>query len=257
MKRILVRDFKVFFFRGLAVMLPVTLTLGIIIWVLRFIWLYLGRYMNEAAMSVVVQVRSIIYNGTWSLAGTTAEWATVEQFWQDYHLGFIGIAWALVQVYILGRFGASLMGRSVLAIADRGLKRLPLVREVYPLVKQVTDFLFSEHKIEFSRVVAVEYPRKGVWSMGLVTAGGMKGLCEAIHDDLLTIFIPSSPTPVTGYTITVQKDDVIDLPLTIEEALKFTISGGVIQPPSQMTDSTVSVRLADMSNSSDSKEIEA
>ncbi|MHC4562062.1 MAG: DUF502 domain-containing protein [Planctomycetota bacterium] len=258
MKRILVRDFKVFFFRGLAVMLPVMLSLTIIIAAFNFIREHVGQHLDEAVQWVVIQIRSIIYaNIEWSLKGSKVEWDQIEGFWEANGLAYIGIALAFVLVYVVGRFMATFVGRSVLRLLERGLGRLPLIRLVYPLVKQVTDYFFSDHKIEFSRVVVVEYPRKGVWSMGLVTAGGMRTLCDAIHGDLLTVFIPSSPTPVTGYTITVRKDDVIDLPLTIDEAFKFTISGGVIQPPSQMTDSTVSGRLVDLPNSSDSKEIEA
>jgi uncharacterized membrane protein len=259
LKRILVRDFKVFFFRGLAVMLPVMLTLTIIIAAYNFISQHVGSTLDVAVRWVVVQIRSIIDPNipmSW-LGGTEAERQKILDFWTDNKLSYVGIALAFVLVYVVGRFMATLAGRSVIRLLEGGLRRLPLIRLVYPLVKQVTDYFFSDQRIEFSRVVAVEYPRKGIWSMGLVTAGGMKDLCETIHDDLLTIFIPSSPTPVTGYTITVQKDDVIDMPLSIEEAFKFTISGVVIQPPSQMTNSTVSGRLVDTSNSSDSKEIEA
>ena len=93
--------------------------------------------------------------------------------------------------------------------------------------------MFSEHRMDFSRVVAVEYPRKGSWSLALVTAPGMRTLTNALGSDLLTVFIPSSPTPVTGYTLTVRRDEVIDLPITIDEAIKFSVSGGVIMPPSE------------------------
>ena len=84
--------------------------------------------------------------------------------------------------------------------------------------------------MEFSRVVAVEYPRKGVWSIGLVTGPGMRTLQNANEGVYLTVFIPSSPTPVTGYTITVRRDEVIDLPVHVDDALRFTVSGGVIMP---------------------------
>ena len=118
-------------------------------------------------------------------------------------------------------------------MVERGFFRVPVVKQVYPYVKQVTDFLLSERKVEFSRVVAVEYPRKGIWSMGLVTGPGLRTLTRSVRTDLLTVFIPSSPTPVTGYTITVRQDEVIDLPLSIDDALRFTVSGGVIVPASQ------------------------
>ena len=118
-------------------------------------------------------------------------------------------------------------------MAEGGLVKLPGIKQIYPSVKQVTDFFFSDRQVQYSRVVIVEYPRKGIWSLGLVTNTGMRTVDESLPGELLTVFVPSSPTPVTGYTITVRRDEVIDLPISIDEALRFTISGGVIQPPSQ------------------------
>jgi len=145
----------------------------------------------------------------------------------------VGFVLAIVGIYFIGRFVASFIGRFVWRLAEKALMRAPLVKQIYPNVKQVTDFFLSDRKVDFSRVVAVEYPRKGVWSLGLVTGPGMRTVSEATNSDLLTIFVPSSPTPVTGYTVTVRRDEVIDLPLTIDEALRFTVSGGVVVPPGE------------------------
>jgi len=148
-------------------------------------------------------------------------------------LWWVGFLVAIAGVYAIGRFVASFLGRGLWRLIEGTFFRLPIVKQVYPYVKQVTDFLLSERKLEFSRVVAVEYPRKGIWSLGLVTAPGMRTLHGALGGDLLTIFIPSSPTPFTGYTITVRREEVIDLPLSIDNALRFTVSGGVIMPINQ------------------------
>jgi len=113
---------------------------------------------------------------------------------------------------------------------------VPLVKQVYPSVKQVTDFLVGgsdDQKMSFNRVVAVEYPRKGLWSIGLVTGSTMQSIQDRTGRACMTIFVPSSPTPFTGYVIIVPREDTIDLSVTIEEALRFTISGGVVIPPSQ------------------------
>ena len=112
--------------------------------------------------------------------------------------------------------------------------RIPMIRSLYPNIKQVTDFLFGDRQIEFGGVVAVEYPRKGIWSLGLLTGPAMKTISEhAAAGEYVTVFIPSSPTPITGYTITVSRSSIIELTLSIDEALRFTISGGVIKPPSE------------------------
>ena len=222
-----VSDFKRFFLRGLAAVLPTILTLMVLIYVFKFVQKYIGKYINIAAMWLLVNV--------WTRAAeeeAAVPKERIEQVWQDY-FWWVGFVLAVIAIYIFGRFVASFIGRGIWRLTERTLLRMPLIRAIYPYVKQVTDFLFSERKIEFSRVVAVEYPRKGVWSVGLVTGAGMRTLQNASGTDLLTVFIPSSPTPVTGYTVTVRRDEVIDLPMSIDSALRFTVSGGVIIPSNQ------------------------
>ncbi len=99
-------------------------------------------------------------------------------------------------------------------------------------MKQITDFFLTqkEQKSVFSRVVAVEYPRKGIWSMGMVTGSGLKKVVDRVEKEFLTILIPTSPTPFTGFVIMVPKEQTIELDMTIEEALRFTVSAGVIMP---------------------------
>lgn len=137
-------------------------------------------------------------------------------------------------MYLLGRFLAAGIGRVFWNLIERLIARLPLVRNVYSSVKQVTDFMLSESEIEYTRVVAVEYPRKGIWSLGLVTGESMLDIRSAANEPVLSILIPSSPMPVTGYTITVLKSEAVDLDLTVDQAFQFCISCGVVVPPHQM-----------------------
>ena len=231
------KDFRRFFLRGLAAVLPTVLTMAIIIWVLSFINTYIGQYTNRGAQWIVVQFVAWLNHENMSWSGPRGAWSSVEAFWEDYWLVWIGFALAFVGIYIFGRFIASFIGRTIWRRVERGIFRLPIVKQVYPPVKQVTDLLFSDRKIEFSRVVAVTYPRKGMWSLGLVTSMGMKAL-QGPDNEMLTVFIPSSPMPVTGYTVTVRRDEVVDLPITIDEALRFTVSGGVVLPMNQILEDT-------------------
>jgi uncharacterized membrane protein len=166
-----------------------------------------------------------------------AQLRAVEAAWhitfRKYKLNVIGFVIAVLLIYMVGFLMSGLLGRTAWRIVEATMQRIPLIRSVYPNIKQVTDFLFNERKLDFTGVVAVEYPRKGVWSLGLVTGAAMNTIGAKVVEEMITIFIPSSPTPVTGYTITVQKSDTIELALTIDEALRFTISGGVIKPPSE------------------------
>lgn len=226
-------DFKRFFLRGLAVLLPTMITIAIIVYVLSFVDGYIGKHLNHGLQWIVVQFWRLVERTEFTWSGPDAVWDRVKAIWADYQLWWLGFLLAIGLIYVLGRFVASFLGRTVWQMVERAFARTPVLKQVYPYVKQVTDFLLSERKVEFSRVVAVEYPRRGLWSLGLVTGPGMKQLREAATHDLLTVFIPSSPTPVTGYTITVRRDEVIDLPVSIDEALRFTVSGGVIMPRSQ------------------------
>ncbi|MEJ2648960.1 MAG: DUF502 domain-containing protein [Sedimentisphaerales bacterium] len=148
----------------------------------------------------------------------------------------IGFVIAVIAVGIFGAILASYVGKSIWRMAENFIMNTPLLRRVYPYIKQVTDFLLTqeEQKRFFSRVVAVEYPRKGIWTLGFVTGSGLKNVVNRIRKEFLTILIPTSPTPFTGFIITVPKKQTIDLDVTIEEALRFIISGGVISPVNDM-----------------------
>jgi len=155
-----------------------------------------------------------------------------------YLLDLIGLAIAVVLFYFAGVIMSNVIGRRVKDRGESLVNRVPLIRRVYPAVKQVTDFFFADkdNPLQFSQVVAVEYPRKGLWSVGLVTGDTMRDIQVQAGVECLTVFVPSSPTPFTGYVITVPRDDTIDLKISIEDALKFAVSGGVLVPPSQTID---------------------
>lgn len=141
-------------------------------------------------------------------------------------------------LYLLGKFLAAGAGRFFWVMFERGINHLPLVRNVYTSVKQVTDFMLSEREIEYTRVVAVEYPRKGIWSIGFVTGDGMLDVRSAANEAVLSVLVPTSPMPVTGYTITVKKSESIDLDITVDQAFQFIVSCGVVVPPGQVVPRT-------------------
>jgi uncharacterized membrane protein len=168
--------------------------------------------------------------------------AAFERWWVSYSIGgwpvlnVIGLIIAIILVYFIGAFLSRSIGNRLWRIGEGFIQRVPLVGRVYPAFKQITDFVFgdgSDESFKFNRVVAVQYPRKGIWSVGLVTGNTMRTIEGSAGVPCLTVFVPSSPTPFTGYVITVPVEDTLDLPVTIEDALKFAVSGGVVVPPSQ------------------------
>lgn len=227
-------DFKRFFFRGLAAVLPTLLTVMIIVGLFNFVQNNIGKRINHGIIFLLTTTAEAPapragYEGPMTDFGLWADWWN-----QRWYLQGVGFVVVIIIVYFIGKFFASFMGRYAWRMMEQTIQRTPLIKQIYPSVKQVTDFFLSEKKVEFSRVVAVEYPRKGIWSLGLVTGPGLRSIAQKVDPELLTIFIPSSPTPFTGYTITVRRDEVIDLPLSIDEALRFTVSAGVVLPPSQL-----------------------
>ena len=141
-----------------------------------------------------------------------------------------GFLIAFIVVVFVGAFLASFIGRTLWRIFERAFMKAPVVRKIYPHIKQVTDFFLTKEKLAFRRVVAVEYPRKGIWSIAMVTGTGLEKINESHQKDFLTLFVPTSPTPFTGYVIMVSKDEVVELNMSVEEAVRFTISAGVISP---------------------------
>lgn len=140
----------------------------------------------------------------------------------------------LLVLYLLGKFLAAGVGRFFWMQFERLINRLPLVRNVYSSVKQVTDFMFSEREVEYTRVVAVEYPRKGIWTIAMVTGDSMLDIRCAANEPVLSVLIPTSPMPFTGFTVTVKKSETIDLNITIDQAFQFIVSCGVVVPDQQL-----------------------
>ena len=234
-------DFKSAFLTGVAALLPTILTLLIFVKALEFVDHHIGQHIRRGLLFIVFHAigpeRIAHHLGLAPGAGNTFLYSRFyETYGSQWYLAILSFLVAITLVYFVGFFVASVAGRGIYRLIEAGFVRLPGVRAVYPYVKQVTDILFTTRTIrDFNRVVAVEYPRRGIYSLGLVTGTGMRSVCDASGEELLNIFIPSSPTPLTGYTIMVPAREIVDLPLTVDQAFKFVISGGVILPPGELT----------------------
>jgi uncharacterized membrane protein len=225
-------DFRRFFLRGLAALLPTLITLWLVVWVWNFLWESLGQHIISAIIWAWYQLVS------WGLM----EWQPLVQmrryWWSGQELPLwvvklIGVALSILLVYVIGLFVGNLIGRAVWRMAERQVMRIPLIRAIYPAVKQVTDFILAPRKagqFDQSRVVAVHARDPNVWSIGLVTGNGLRSLNELAGGEMVTVFIPSSPTAFSGYVVVVPRDTVVELPLKVEEAMRMLISGGVVSP---------------------------
>ena len=212
--------FKSYFLRGLAVLLPTILTIWVFVWGYSFIQDNISSHIRDGL--------------DWLIRKTTSD-AFIDKLsepWLNIALSAAGFLIALLGVCIVGALLASVVGRTLWRMVEKFIMNTPFLRQVYPYVKQVTDFFLTqeEQKRMFSRVVAVEYPRKGIWSLGFVTGSGLEKVVDNVKKEFLTVLIPTSPTPFTGFVIMVPKKQTVEMDMTIEEALRFTVSGGVIAP---------------------------
>jgi uncharacterized membrane protein len=212
------KNFRSYFFRGMAALLPTILTIWIFVQCYIFIQGKVSIHINRGLVRLI-----LLMTGNW-------EEEFLVSFWVDGPGRITGFFVAIIGVCFIGAFLASVMGRTLWHFMEKNLMRVPLVRRVYPYIKQVTDFFLAKKSLEFSKVVAFEYPRRDAWSVGLVTGCGLKKVVNKVREDIYTVFVPTSPTPFTGYVIMVPRRETIELEMSIEEALRFVISAGVITP---------------------------
>ncbi|MCG6157491.1 DUF502 domain-containing protein [Rubinisphaera margarita] len=169
-----------------------------------------------------------------SRTGFNMELIAAKHFPGLFPLSMIAVCLLLLLIYLLGRIvTVRLGGWFVHKFESLFISSLPVVRHVYGSVKQVTDFLFSENQIEVRKVVAFEYPRKGIWSLGFVTGESLLDVSTKAGEPCISILVPTSPMPMTGYTMSVPKSETVDLDLTVDQAFQYIVSCGVLVPPHQ------------------------
>ena len=155
--------------------------------------------------------------------------------WFSMIFGFVLV---LMLVFVFGMLMRMLLGRTVVKWGERILTRIPLIRTVYVGTKQLLETLFSEQKRKFQGTVLVQYPRPGMWAMAFVTSTIQGELKAGIQQDSVSIFLPTTPNPTSGYLLLVPRRDVVPLSMSVEDAVKYIISGGIVPPPEPAEAST-------------------
>jgi len=145
----------------------------------------------------------------------------------------VGVVLSVLVVLWLGWLVGGFVGRRLMQHVDRTMTLIPVVKSVYPYSKQLVEFFFAKRKLEFDAVVAVPYPSEGFWAMAFVTNGSMRTIDRVSGKELVCVFLPSSPMPMTGYTMFVDAERVIPLPISVDEAVRTIMTGGVLIPPQE------------------------
>ena len=142
----------------------------------------------------------------------------------------LGIIVLIVAMTFVGMFAAGFIGKFFIRLGDWIVKRIPLISTVYSLLKKVFETFLSDKTSAFSKVVLLEYPRKGIWILGLVSTDTEGEVKEILKQEMVNVFVPTTPNPTSGFLIFMPKQDLIYLDMSVEEALKFIISGGIVSP---------------------------
>jgi len=185
---------------GLLVVVPVFLTIYVLFIFFRFTDNILGRFLNVYLQKTL-----------------------------GFYIPGLGFLIFLLFILTIGFLANRYIGKRIFPLIDRLFFSLPLTRNIYPTFKQIITFILAQKEFGFKKVVLVEYPSKGIWSLGFLTNEEFQRIGQVTNRTMVSIFVPSSPGPFTGFMIFVAKEDLRFPEISIAEALKIIISGGVFK----------------------------
>jgi uncharacterized membrane protein len=150
--------------------------------------------------------------------------------WLGVHIPGLGAILTIVIVLVTGVFATNFFGAQLVEIWHDILHRIPVVNSIYSSVKQISDTLFSSSGQAFRKALLVQWPRENMWTIAFLTGTPGAGVARHLPDDCLAIYVPTTPNPTGGYFVVVRRKDVIELDMTVDQALKYIISMGVVPP---------------------------
>ena len=144
----------------------------------------------------------------------------------------LGVVFFLIFTTFVGWLTKGLLGRSLIRSAERFVNRMPVVRSIYSGVKQIAETVFSQADRSFEKACIVQYPRKGIWAVGFISTSAKGEIRARVNDaqNLLSVFVPTTPNPTSGFLLFFPAEDVIELDMSIEDAAKLVISAGLVYP---------------------------
>jgi uncharacterized membrane protein len=150
--------------------------------------------------------------------------------WLGFHIPGLGVILTLAIVIGTGVFATNFFGAQLVEIWHEILHRIPVVNSIYSSVKQISDTLFSSSGQAFRKALLVQWPREGMWTIAFLTGTPGNGVARHLPPDCVAVYVPTTPNPTGGYFVIVARKDVIELDMTVDQALKYIISMGVVPP---------------------------
>lgn len=143
----------------------------------------------------------------------------------------LGVIVAVVFLTLVGALTAGLVGRWLVRMFDRLMQRMPVVRNIHSALKQILETVLAQQSKAFRQVVLIEYPRRGMWAVGFITGDTVGEVQHLTEDDVVNVFLPTTPNPTSGFLLFVPRSELFVLSMTIEEGIKMVVSGGIVTPP--------------------------
>lgn len=150
--------------------------------------------------------------------------------WLGFHIPGLGVILTILVVFVTGVFATNFFGARMVSVWHGLLHRIPVVNSIYSSVKQISDTLFSSSGQAFRKALLVQWPREGMWTIAFLTGLPGGGVADHLPPDCVSVYVPTTPNPTGGYFVIVQRKDVIELDMTVDQALKYVISMGVVPP---------------------------
>ncbi|MFH0925440.1 MAG: DUF502 domain-containing protein [bacterium] len=208
------KKLKVFFrnnfIAGLLIVLPISITMM----VLSYLFIKVDSLFGPLINRLIIQISNFF----------------PEPFRISTKIPGLGIITTILLIFLLGLLTKNIFGKKILQKSEAILARIPLARSIYTASKQLIESLPTFSEGNFNNVVLVEYPRKGIYVVGFVTGKVNTVISTKIDNELINVFIPTTPNPTSGFLVIVHQDEVIPIDITVEEGIKLVISGGMIAP---------------------------
>jgi len=150
------------------------------------------------------------------------------------HVPGIGLVIVVLGLTLIGALTAGVLGRVYVRLSDRVLARMPVVRGIYAAVKQIFETVLAKQSNSFREVVLVQWPRAGMWTIAFVTAAVEGELKRRTGADTIAVYVPTTPNPTSGYLMFVPRKDALTLDMSVEDAIKYVISTGIVTPPEEL-----------------------
>lgn len=188
-----------------------------------------------AGLIVLVPIAGTVLFVRWLIGFSDGALALLPEAYQPEHLlgvhiPGLGVALSIAGIILVGMLATNFFGKRLLAWFDAMLAQVPVVRSIYGAIKQLMEAVLGTGGSAFQKVVLVSFPQKGEWSMGFVTGPAKLPVPGASQQNLMAVFIPTTPNPTSGWLLFVAEEELVSLPMTVEDGLKMVVSGGMVAP---------------------------